>query len=187
MNRSGADRDAWMALEAQALARERRNRPRWMIVLAGCVVVAAAAIAGLGARRYASATRDLELARHEAEQILTLVAELNARRAAAETRPGRARRAPIQVAELSALAEQAGVPARLAPPRESRTSSGDGIILTLIYTDVRAPSLQPLLSWITLACEQFEGLRVESLRLQAEQPGPGWVLDVTFKRWEQRS
>jgi hypothetical protein len=185
--------EARFELTLAAGARERRNRPLWMV--AGAVLVLAitaiAALTGVVAHRSARAQlqrglEDLASVEHMAAQFRALDAVASQ---AGQSQLGQ----PMQrlQSNLEALATRAGFTTPpLARNEDPSPPNESGIIVRrLNYFDVREPSLGKILEWLRLATQdpgsRIPGLEIESLRLKPE--GNAWNMNLRLRRWERAS
>jgi hypothetical protein len=178
--------DVRFEMAAQAASRERRNRPVILVVVAALALLVAgvAALAGLAARASAAAAYQDQLdAQARVQSMLSQLAVL--KNAEAASTSGAAHDPNVRIASnMEGLALRAGL-SRPSPPHESPEPRGGGItVKEYVYTNVRAPSLTPLLQWVRLAVEEVPGLelyKITSLKPDAA----GWNMSVSFRRWER--
>ncbi len=182
------DDDARFELAMAAGSRERRNRPRHLVIFALVVLTAALITLALGLSRQAGASASLRSEARRHADVVTLVAQLKdyRERAAAMGSVGTFDPMPV-VTTLQNLFSQAGMTRSLTPPQESsqqhRATEGAFIIKTYDYRNLQSPELAPLMRWIELAHQQIPGLGVSKVDLQV---GPaGWTLNISFTRAER--
>ena len=177
--------DARFELAMAAAGRERTNRPRALVMLAIAVLIVAsvAAMWGLASRRSARAT----LTRALADQAAVEAMNSDWNRLVAEEKDSGAdrigTRMPDLLTKLEGFATQAGLKDKPNPPRQNPQTRSGVTVTEYYYTNVKDPSLKPLLEWLRLATAQIPGLEVYSLNLR---PDPNnWSMTVTFRRWER--
>lgn len=182
------DDDARFELAMAAGSRERRNRPRHLVVFALLVFIAALITFALGLSRQASATTAMRADVRRHADVVALVAQLKdyRERAAAMGSVGAFDPMPV-VTTLQRLFSEAGMTRSLSPPQESsqqqRATEGALIVKTYDYRNLQSPELAPLMRWIELAHQQIPGLGVSKVDLQV---GPaGWTLNISFTRAER--
>jgi hypothetical protein len=184
--------DARFELAMTAAARERRNRPLWMVggALVLALVTGAAAITGFLAHR--SARSQLERGLQDLAAVEHMAAQFRALDSVA------AQAEQSQVGEPMAglrsrvedLAKRAGFAVAPLPRNEDRTPPVNGVVIRRYsYFEVREPSLSTILEWLRLAtqdpAERVPGLEIESLTLKPV--GNTWNMNLTLRRWERAS
>lgn len=174
-------------LAGQASARERRNRPRGLLVL-GLVVAAIGLITlGVGFLRDRSATADLRKHERQLAELVRLDAQLQAL-ASADGPDDADELAPVPnlLTQLEDLAIDAGLGKPPTPqPRPDRERTAEGLQrIKITYPTMRSSDPAVLLGWVRDATEQIPGLEVFSISLR---PGAtDWTMSVTFTRWERK-
>lgn len=182
------DNDARFDLSMAAAARERANRPRLLVIVAGVVLVGALIVFAIGANSRAAAARDLRAEYARSQQIQTLITRLtNLRERSTSGAVGANDPMPV-FATLQRVYTQAGMPRTLsAPVGEPITQHPDRERNLLIkgydFRNITSPELAPIMRWLELAHQEIPGLEVTKIDLRA---GPGgWTLTVSFSRVER--
>jgi len=177
--------DARIALAGAAAASARRNKPRWMLVVAvvGLLVCGGWMMLKMGG--VSSADKRLR----DQESQLAVVREISANLAAVRksaSDPAR-QRAGEPLSNILQRIDRAGERNGLDVPiaRESADESAGTITRQYIYA-ISDDSLEALLGWIKEATETVPGLEVSRISLNP-QGDRAWQLDVTFVRYERAS
>jgi hypothetical protein len=158
-----------------------------LLVLAGVLLgVCAVAAIVTGVDRAAASARQSR-ATGEATEIARLSAQLqNLRLAARDPARERAAAAGGQVlSRIYAAATAAGLTSVTQTPTTDQRPRGGLTRHNYMYRDVRDESLDHLLAWVNAAVREVPLLEVTRLRVRPE--ANGWVMDVTFSRWERNS
>jgi hypothetical protein len=184
--------DARFELVAAAGARERQNRPVWLVGAAAALLAVMIVVAALGVLSRNRAIGALRTNLSDQAQVERMAAEWRALNEL-ESQPGNisigAPRTDLR-STLENLAMAAGVKtARQLSPRESTESQGAITVRRLAYFNVREQSLSSLLEWLRRATQdpatRIHGLEVESLSLKPENNA--WNMSLTLRRWERAS
>lgn len=167
---------------------ERRNRPRWMILLAGLLLAATVGYALLGWLDRRDAVDSLRSARG-ADSSLTLVLDeittLSQPLEAGDLGPFPPLTTPQTL--LQQLATRAGLDT-LDPPTARESEVNDRISRrTFQYGSVTHPSPEGLLRWLDEVERGIMGMRVEFVDLRPNRARNGWELSVRFSRLETSS
>jgi hypothetical protein len=171
-------------LTLTAAARERRNRPLTVLVLAGVVLAAALVFAIYAVASRASARAELRRALADQAESEVRTAEWIKLSQQEGVSPRVGQPTEFRASRLEDLASQAGMKNRPNAPTSPEDRSRPGIVLHRhVYTGVQDPSLEALVQWVRLSTEAVAGLEVESLKVRPEPAG--WRMDVTFRRWER--
>jgi hypothetical protein len=192
MSRSQGRWSEEMRLErAMAAAeRERRNRPRGLVVLAALVLVVSGVAAATGVAARSRTFRELTGVLDDQAHVEAMAAEFRAlaeRQRTAGTQ-GAGQSMPNFRSRMESLARTAGLTGALPQPLEA--APGQGPVVTRIWTyELQEASIKPVLEWIRLAtvdrANRIEGLEVYSLDLK---PGPDkWNINLKLRRWERAS
>jgi hypothetical protein len=176
-----------LELGALAAQRERRNRPR-VLLLAAFVLLAASLLflvlswnSSREARRFAVGQQRL------AEQALAAGAELK-RLKDAQAAMGGTIAAPAATQVRSRI-QQAGAAAGLrdaaglVPRTDRRSFAEQRVVQEQLRYEITDPSLAALMDWMRRATAEVPGLEVYRVRL--EPTTDAWRLQVTFARWEK--
>lgn len=183
--------DARYELARVATIAERRNRPMFLLFLAGLVLVVTAVGALLGYGSKARAERELARQVTLSERITSDVRELERLRGQAEAEglgdgsdvAGGVGEGGGVLGRLQAAAKRAGVSGQLRIPRETSRQEGDATFVEYTYQAVQ-DEIGPLLKWLDLARREIQGLEVRMIELKPR--GDKWTLTVRFSRWESR-
>ncbi len=168
---------------------ERANRPRWMVVLAGAVLVLTAVYALLGWLDRNDAVRNLRSARTSDANLSLVLDEIRGASQAPETTGGIGPYDPLPNPQtmLERFAERAGLE-RPDPPSAREEEVGEGISRrTYQYTIVRHPTPEALIRWLDSVERNIAGMRVDNLDLRPNSRRDGWELSVRFSRLEKTS
>lgn len=181
--------DARLELTMAAMRSERRNRPRFLLVVASLVLVASLIHLLWTFTGRATAQAGLNRASSSLANVQGYVSQLTA----LEEKRSSPRFAPDNDMEgkLMRFAEQVGLGRpQITPKNVSSTFKGFRRIAYQGVITEADPAL--LLRWVTESTDgrNFPGLEVETLKLT---PGRvlssgqvGWTLDITFRRWERQ-
>jgi hypothetical protein len=184
--------EARFELALAAGARERRNRPLWLVAgaLVLAIVIAVAALTGLLAHR--SARSQLERRLQELAAVEHMAAQFRSLDAVAAQAGQSQLGDPIPQlrSRLEALATRAGFATAPLPRNEDTTPAGNGVVIRRwSYFDVREPSLATILEWLRLATQdlgsRIQGLEIDSLTLKPVNNT--WNMNLTLRRWERAS
>lgn len=173
-------------LAAAALRNERHNRPTYLVVGAGLLLVVCAAFLVWSLFARASAGRELDRQREVATKLAAAVGRLKDLQTAS-TSPG-AMKANAQIEDIRSRLQTAAAradvtdAAKLIPRHVAKAKSPGLQRVHFDFDAVRDPRLEPLLKWLRTATEEIPGLEVYSVTLKPEQSG--WMMKVTFTRWE---
>lgn len=170
-------------LDLAAETRDRRNRPRMVVVL-GLLALGAAGVSVIFTTSQAEAARRSlrfeERRRSEFQASAAKIAELKAK---LDAGGARAQPAFPVVSELQSLAEQAGLARRPNPPVESNSPQRDVTVRSYDFRDVQSPTIEPIMRWLELATTSVPGLTVDGLTLRNNPQG--WTMNVKFQRLER--
>lgn len=184
---NGAD-DARLELAMAAMRSERRNRPRFLLLIALLVLVVAVVNLLWTFTSRAAASASLGRATASLANIQGVISQLQTldeRRASSKYEPDN-----DMEGKLSRYAVQLGLP-RVEVAAKEPSSSLKGF-RKRTYT-AQLPEEDPalLLSWVTKSTDgkTFPGLEVEQFKMvpgrTLESGKVGWTLDITFRRWER--
>ncbi len=184
--------DARFELAAAAGAKERRNRPAWMVAAAGLVLAGVLLLALLGVSVQAQARADLRRTMEDqaaAEQMIEQFRQLSA----ARSDPGLTNVGEPMAGlrtRLEELARQGGFETPPFTPNEAVKDLPNGLKMrTLNYYNVKAKSLGIILEWLRLATQdagtRIPGLEVESLGLKPDTRDGSWSMNLGLRRWER--
>lgn len=181
------DDDARFELAMAAAARERRNRPRALLLGSGLLLAAAGTAAVLGLSARGTAQSFYRLQQIDAAQVERMVAEYRDLSGRQDVGPEMGPM-PYIFSDLSALAQQAGLQQSIRPPTTfDNTMSGSLKSVEYRYVNVQDPSLEAILRWLLLAEQQIQGLEVYEIPSLKPLPNGNWQIDVTLRRWERIS
>ncbi len=169
-----------------ALAAERRNRSRGLVVLGVVAMVIGLSALGWAWSVRSGAASELDRERSRLERVRSLAVGFEAmERRAADGRLAVQRRDPRMFSTIKQAAVEAGLEnAPEIPNRDPQTTRDGGVTERRIeYNNVRSDSIGPLIEWVDLACHRVPGLTVYEIVL--EPRGQQWFLSVTFIRWER--
>jgi hypothetical protein len=180
-------------LSLAAGAKERRNRPRWLVIAAGLLLalVGIAALAGWVSRR--SAITQLDRALQDQAAVEGMTQQLSSLSGVATQAGDQQLGAPMANlrSTLEGLATRAGMASPPVPRNEDSVPQPQAGIVVKRYSffDVRDPSLTAILEWLRLATQdpasRIPGLEVETLRLKPENNQ--WSMNLILRRWERAS
>lgn len=180
--------EARLGMAMNAARAERANRPTYLLVGAAVLLLVSTAALLWSWKAKASAESQLELELGLGQQFVDAAKQLHGLDAAPKSGP----RANDPIADMNsrmqAAATRAGIAKDttsklIAAPGRDNTRSGNAVRKRFQYTNVREPTLEPLINWLTTAVEEVPGLKVYSLTVK---PDPtGWIMNVTFTRWER--
>jgi hypothetical protein len=180
--------DARLELAMAAAARERRNRPRGLVVGALAVLLIAAIAAGMGIKSQRRAVRSLRHTLEDQAQVEAMAAEFRAlseqERAAGTQRAGE----PIQNFRslMETLATQAGMSSRPSPTELTPDRQGSVLVRTWSY-EFQEANIKAVLDWLRRATvdpvSRIPGLEVFSLDLKPS--GEKWQVTLRLRRWER--
>lgn len=182
--------DARFELAMTAAARERRNRPRLLLVIALGLLGAAAvtALAALAARgRAEEALRNAQAQTTVVEGWVREYRELQGRQ---DTTADLFEPQPLLMTRLEELALTPEVGMQRAPQQPRTTqpnTTGPLVEHNYFYPAVRDPSLGALLRWLAAAEREIPGLELYHLNSLKPDASGDWIMSVTFRRWERRS
>jgi hypothetical protein len=184
--------DTRFELAASAAARERRNRPMWIVGAAAVLLAGVLLVALLGISMNASARADLRRELEDQAHVEQLLGQLRqlteAQSDAGATNIG----TPMTDlrTRLETLARTAGFKDAPFSTNEDVRDIGNGIrIRKMPYFNVKAPSLGVVLEWLRLATQdpasRIPGLEVESLTMKPDPKDNTWSMNFTLRRWER--
>lgn len=182
--------DARFELAMTAAARERRNRPRLLLVIALGLLGAAflTALAALFARSRAES--ELRSAQANTTVVEGWVREYRDLQGRQDTNADLFSPEPLLMTRLEELALTPEVGMQQAPqqPRTTQPNTvGPLVEYNYLYPSVRDPSLGSLLRWLAAAEREIPGLEIYNLNSLKPDPSGDWIMSVTFRRWERRS
>jgi len=182
------DEDDRYALVARAQSAERSNRPRWMVVGATLLLIAAGLYALVGQTARSAAERDR---RNAASQLRTVRAEL----AKIETLRGTPvdANAPVPIGErlptllsgLAGVARRSGLSNELPVPAERDYATFGSIVGTRYDYTIFDPDAGALLRFLDAAVEETPALLIHSVSFRPQNDR--WQMSVSFLRWERPS
>lgn len=171
--------EARFELAMAAAARERRNAPRFLLFLAGLLVLLALVIALFQWRAWSRDGREARIAMARQTAVAAQLTEY----AALKAKSGGAEKEHAGFDKLVSTGESTATQVGLAKPAKPREPErpdvkGNLRYRTWAYARVSSPRAGPLMDWVRLMLERMPGLRVSSIKLT---PGAdGWKMDVTF-------
>lgn len=178
-------------LAARAEAGARANRPTHLVLIAGLVLVAAVLGAAFGWRADSKAakaldrgSRELTLINDRAERLATLEAETSDPDTQNLNSP-----IPELFSRLGNLAREAGLETIPQVPQTDNESFPDARRVNYKYENgrsrnpIRDPSLEKMLTWVSLVTERIPGMHVRHLSLTPQ--ANSWMMEVTFARFER--
>jgi hypothetical protein len=183
--------DARFELAASAGARERRNRPVWMVGGAALLLGAVLLLAVLGITMNASARADLRRQLEDQAHVEQMLAQLRQLTAAQSETGSSNIGAPMADlrTRLESLARTAGFdPPPFSTNEEVRDLPNGIRVRKLPYFNIKAKSLGVVLEWLRLATQdagRIPGLEVESLTLRPSTSDNTWTMTLTLRRWER--
>lgn len=177
-----------LAMQRLAAAAERRNRPRWMVVLAVVVLIIAAIYAGLGVKDRAAAIRALRAAQAQQNTIRQQLDELASLSSPDQVDGGVQAYAPLgqPVTLLEQAAKRAGMEAPPLP--KVRTEKvGDSMSRQIYtYSELRVPSAEDVIAWAAKAQATIPGMEVYRLDMRPATGLSGWKVEIQFSRLEKK-
>lgn len=178
-------------LAARAEAGTRANRPTHLVLLAGVVLIASVLGAAYGYRADRTAAKQLErtstelaLIKDRSERLATLVAETSDPNATDLNGP-----IPEIFSRLGNLAREAGLETIPAVPQTDNESFANARRVNYKYENgrgrvpIRDPSLEKMLTWVSLVTERIPGMHVRHISLTPQ--ANSWMMEVTFARFER--
>jgi hypothetical protein len=183
--------DARFELAAAAGARERRNRPVWLVGLAAVILGVVLIIAVTGIVSRARAISSLERRLSDQAAVEAMVTKWNALSELERQNPNQAIGEPMENlrSTLEALATRAGFKTPPFTPRETTEPQKAVLVRRYLYHQIKEPSLKVILEWLRLATQdpatRIPGLEVEALTLRPEKDT--WSMTLTLRRWERAS
>ncbi|MEM8756998.1 MAG: hypothetical protein AAGF47_04365 [Planctomycetota bacterium] len=181
------DDDRNRLLRATATS-SRKNRPRWMVSLGIAAVAIAALYAWLGWSGTRAANRELAAARAGDQRLAAVLEEVRALQQPPESGDQDwCDQTPGWQTMVEEAADRVGLDRPSPPSFERPQKVSDQLSRNIFrYSDVRAPSAEPLLAWLAEVEGTIECMRVHSLDIQAVGQ-TGWRATVTFSRLEKTS
>jgi len=180
--------DVRFTMAMSAARAERANRPTYLLI--GAAVLLMVALAALlwswQARSVAESKLSTELAL--GQQFVEAAQRLGDVNATPKSGPSASEPIADLGSRMQALATRARIAKEtvtklIAPASRENVRSGSAIRRKFQYTNVREPTLEPLINWLSFAVDEIPGLKVYSLTIK---PDPtGWIMNVTFTRWER--
>lgn len=175
-------------VQSCAAAAARRNRPTFLLLLAGAVLLVSVVFAGVSLASAAGARAELRrLAGNQAE-IARLTQEIAALRAQSSA-PGGADRFQheLQLSKLQAVNERVSLP---QPPvfqeQPALRPLNSPIEKRRVDVTMSSVPLESALKWITEAQNAVPDLFISAIELRPQQ-GAEWLVRVQVARWELRS
>lgn len=187
MTQNGLNDEIRFEMTMRAAGRERRNRPRALLVLAGAALVVGglAALTGVGARsRAASAFQEQLETSAKAESLLAEYARLKQTEQVGSDEAHR--ELPFLLTRVEDAALRAGLQNKPAPPTQQSTDLGAVVVRKYVYQNVRSEKLEPLIQWLRQATQDVPGLEVYQITSLRPEPN-AWTMAVVFRRWEVKS
>jgi hypothetical protein len=187
---SASPDDSRLELSMAAMRSERRNRPRFVVVIALLVLVGAVAnLAWTFMARTAAATR-LTRATASLGSIQGVIGQLETMEAE-RTSP---KYDPMDmVVRLQNFATQVGLPRPEVQAKDPQTTANVRGFNKRVYTTVISNAdPEQILRWVAEATDgvTFPGLETDSFKLTPGSVLPngkvGWTLDIAFRRWERK-
>lgn len=178
---SDDDRDD---LASMAEASGRRNRPTWMIVGGGLLLLVMLVWLVLSVRAVGANESRANRAANQLESIQTLAAELQTLEQIAAARGPNEFGAviPDLLSRVEALAEPSGMSARPPVPQRTNDAVPGGRRVRLRYS-VNDQSLSAMLAWVDRASQEVPGLYPYSINITPA--GQRWTMTVVFARFER--
>jgi hypothetical protein len=173
-------------LTTAAASSQRRNTPRFLVLLALLGLVLCTGWAWHCRSLAKAAARDADLAKLKAKEITLAVAKLRGLIEAEAAGPGV--RASQPMSQLLSVIEAAGARAGLKKQlpvggRVPQPRTAEGWQQVRVSYALRDESLEAVMKWIDLAQEEIEGLAVSAMKIHPE--ANEWNVNVTFSRWEK--
>ena len=177
-------------IAARADAGERSNRPTHLVFFGGLVLGVALLAAAIAWRADGAAANDL---RRKSNELATIkersqtLADLVQRQVEAPTNDEYAP-IPDMLSRLQNAAREAGLETLPEVPRTENESFQNARRVNYRYSSrdrsqVRDPSLEKMLSWVSIATERIPGLYVRQISLKPQ--ANSWLMEVTFSRYER--
>ncbi|MEM9372161.1 MAG: hypothetical protein AAGA55_00830 [Planctomycetota bacterium] len=177
-------------IAARAEAGERSNRPIHLVFLAGTVLAIALFAAAMAWRSDASAANDLRRQSAELAMIQARSTTLAGLLQEQVEAPENDQNAPIpdMRSRLRNAAQEAGLDTIPGVPATERESFQNARRVNYRYStrdrnQVRDPSLEKMLNWVSIATERIPGLHVRQISLKPQ--ANSWMMEVTFARYER--
>lgn len=188
LDRTGdAGEEARFAAAMQAASAERRNNPRYLIVIAGVVLALSLLWLFSSWSAWSSAKGALVKQQRDRETITRNVADLRALKAlqGSDSGPRLAEQEGAIRSRLRDIGRAAGLKEENITPksvkRDQRKDLGS-VLLTASF-EARDESMGPLLAWLDRATTEMPGLEVYKISIRPE--AQKWLMQVTFSRWEK--
>lgn len=177
-------------LAARAEAGSRANRPTHLVTLGLVVLCVSLCAAVLGWSADARAAGDLGKRSRELALIKDRagrLADLNAQAATAGAEDLN-RPIPDMLSRLQSLAREAGLTVLPEVPRTETESFTDARRVNYRYSvrdrsQLRDPSLEKMLAWVSLVVERIPGMHVRQIALTPA--ANAWTMEITFARFER--
>lgn len=189
--RTAMSEESRLQVAVVAGATERSNRPRFMLILAGLLLLGAAGYAGVQAQALGAARAQVRSQENRAQQINALVAELRA--AHAQQQLDALPRDVQTTDKLQRLGRYLGLPETLAINERGESAGAAGFTNRIYSANFTAPDAGAVLEWLVAATGEntfgISGVQVRSVRLrpQHNNSAGGWAVEVVLSRIERGS
>lgn len=176
---------------AAAARRSAQNRPRHLVILALLLLLVSAITLVLAYRSRQTAMEELDTERARARRVDEIVRELGELKARSSNgQPQFGQPLATVRSRIETAATRAGLRDPLPVPRTNTDTNVGGRtqVQRVRFTyDVKDPSLDALLQWVTFSMEDVPDLDVYSLKLNPMTTQGVWSLNIVFSRWERTS
>lgn len=177
-------------IAARAEAGARSNRPTHLVFIGAMVLGIATIGTAVAWRADSGAARDLRRKSSDLATINDRSATLAAllQQQAAAPRDDQNAPIPDMLSRLQNAAREAGLETLPGVPRTENESFQNARRVNYRYTSrdrsqVRDPSLEKMLAWVSIATERIPGLYVRQISLRPQ--ANAWLMEVTFARYER--
>ncbi|MFK7882896.1 MAG: hypothetical protein AB8F26_01780 [Phycisphaerales bacterium] len=180
-------------LAARAEAGARSNRPTHLVLIGAVILFVSVMGVAFAWRSDTKAAKSLErsttqltLIKDRAERLATLEAQASDPESQDLNGP-----IPEILSRLENLAREAGLEAIPTVPIQDNDGYQDARRVSYVYkngrgrqqTSIRDPSLEKMLTWVSLVTERIPGMHVRHISLTPQ--ANAWMLEVTFARFER--
>jgi hypothetical protein len=171
---------------------QRRNQPKWLIVLGVIALLGAGVYAGVGYSRRVSAQGQIDAAAADLASLSTAAARYTEAKDLQSKLggPDRLRIDPLMLDKLRESARTAGLEPKADAERDDARPSPRGFKRRQYEINFEAASAETLFTWLKDVPSRLPGMQLFQIFMQ---PGnatadekPGWNVRIVFTRWEQQ-
>lgn len=185
------DEDAKLELSAAAQSSARRNRPLWLLFVAGAVLVVAICYALYGL--YLGGVAGTRLARESSRynEISALVEQIKKLRDEDVAGNEKYRVDQQLSAKLESAARDAGLTMTISVNEEDKNRVVKNLGVRRLTIDCKGQTSDAILQFLIKAMQSVQGLELASVKIdpgtqKTEQNQLTWSAQIKFTRWEQR-